>query len=520
MVAAYFDGRQDVDDVSARLAILTAFVGGILFEVDRNGRYLAVVTGDDSILALPVDELIGLGVSDVIAGELGAQFIAMFGRVIDSGKPETLNYTLVVPRGRRAFLCEARPTPERPTVSCTLLIRDVTEETELKARLIEAERLAAMGLVAASIGHEIRQPLAFATTSLDVLTREMAKASATSREAQEALDHVRDAIRRIGGIAANVGVVAHDRRPEIVERETTTDIRRPIEAAVDLCASELQGRARVALKITEPMPRVRANEGELCQVVANLLLNAAQAVDPQRRPDSLITIGAVLIENEDRVRISVTDDGCGIDPAHAARVFDPFFTTKQPGEGMGLGLFVTKRIVEQSGGLLQIESSVDHGTTVHVTLPVALDTDAGPPSSIQPVSVGRGPRRLRLLVIDDEPAFLRSLELVLQDSHDVVTCRRSPEALDMLRREPTRFDAVLCDLSMPEIDGVVFYREMESLGIADRFILMTAGAFTPHGEEFLRQAKCRRIGKPFTFEKLLGVLSSALKKSDPGGGGA
>lgn len=518
MVAAYLDGRQGVEDLRARLGALTAFVGGILFEVDEDGRYLAIVTGDASLLALPVEQLAALTVPDVLGAELGGEFVAMFRRVIASGEPETLNYTLVVPRGRRSFLCEARPTPTtpehtKPTV--TLLIRDVTEETELKAKLVEAERLAAMGLVAASIGHEIRQPLAFATTSVEVLAREMTKAGVSSTHAREALEHVRDAIRRIGGIASNIGVVAHDRRDR---HEVTTDIRRPIEAAVDLCASELQGRARVALAIPE-LPRVRANEGELCQVVANLLLNAAQAVDSkwglgvtQEKGASQINIDASLVEDTGHVRISVADDGCGIDPIHAPRVFDPFFTTKEPGHGTGLGLFVSKRIVEASGGALEIESSVNNGTTVHVTLPIALGEDHTP-SSVYPVSL---PRRLRLLVVDDEPAFLRSLELLLEDAHDVTVSGDSTNALEIVRADPKRFDVVLCDLSMPGIDGVALFRHMEALGIADRFVLMTAGAFTPHGEEFLRQAKCKRIGKPFTYEKLVAVLDAVSERLPDG----
>jgi two-component system, NtrC family, sensor kinase len=521
MVAAYLDGRRDVEDLRARLGALTAFVGGILFEVDEDGRYLAVVTGDASLLALPVERLMELTVPDVLGPELGGEFVAMFKRVSASGEAETLNYTLDVPRGRRSFLCEARPTfdaLDAAKQTVTLLIRDVTEETELKAKLLEAERLAAMGLVAASIGHEIRQPLAFATTSVEVLEREMAKAGVTSatHAAREALEHVRDAIRRIAGIASNIGVVAppHDRRDSARQHDrtaATTDIRRPIEAAVDLCASELQGRARVALTIPD-LPRVRANEGELCQVVANLLLNAAQAVDPNKAGSSQINIGASLDHGEEHVRISVADDGCGIDPTNATRIFDPFFTTKEPGQGMGLGLFVSKRIVEASGGALQVESSLNSGTTVHVTLPVAIgeDMDIAPPSSLQPI-ISRL-RRLRLLVIDDEPAFLRSLELVLEDTHEVVVCGRSADALTMLRADPKGFDAVLCDLSMPEIDGVAFYRQMESLKVADRFVLMTAGAFTPHGEEFLRQAKCKRIGKPFTYEKLVAVLNSVSTK--------
>ena len=509
LVVAHLDGRAPPDGqrLLELLGVLTEYVGGILFEIDAEGRFLTVVTGDVDLLATPVDELHRLNINslrDVLGLNIAASFRTVFHRVLESGEPETIEYTLDVPAGRRSFRCQTRPSPwadpGRRTV--LLLVRDITQEMELKAKLVEAERLAAMGLVAASIAHEIRQPLAFATTSIDVLSRELERLGAPKDgPAAEALEHVRDAVRRIGGIAASVNLVAPDSRGE-----TTTDIRRPIEAAIDLCASELQGRAKVTLDVPA-LPRVAVNEGQLCQIVANLLLNAAHAVEaladglgPQAHR---IHVTARLLDAMN-VRISVSDDGVGIAPSVVGRVLDPFFTTKAAGRGTGLGLFVTRRIIEQAGGTLTIESTLGEGTTVHVSLPSAVTDD--PPVSVVP---WRPLKRLAVLVIDDEPSFLRSLELVLEDSHDVVVCQRSTEALELVRADPRRFEAVLCDLSMPEIDGVAFYRHMEALGISDRFVLMTAGAFTPHGEAFLREGRCRSIGKPFTLDKLLAILSKA-----------
>ena len=505
-VVVYLDDAvvpPDIETHAVLLADLTAFVGGILFEVDVDGRFLALWTGHPELLYRPPEMLRGRTVTDVLGAEHGRQFSAIFREVMETGVPRTFDYVLDVPVGRRNFRAEVRRTP-RPNgagpVTLTVLVRDVTEETELRAKLVEAERLAAMGLVAASVGHEIRQPLAFATTSIEVLARELSRSGAPSERATEALDHVRDAIRRIAGIAASVGLLATDR-----QRDTTTDIGRPIEAALDLCASELRGRAKIAAHIPD-LPRVGVNEGELCQVITNLLLNAAHAVDPAK-PTNRISISARLSEDGTRVQVVVEDDGCGIDPANVGRVFDPFFTTKAPGRGTGLGLFVSKRIVEAAGGALQIESRPNVGTTVLVTLPV-VPGQVTAPSSKPPA----GTRRCTVRGIDDEPAFLRSLQLVLEDTHDVVVSSRSREALELVRADPERFEAILCDLSMPEIDGVAFYHHMEALGLARRFVLMTAGAFTSHGEEFIRQAKCRRIGKPFMPDKLLSVLAAVAAR--------
>lgn len=490
------------EDLEARLVVMTAFVNGILFELDRDGRYLAVWTGDPTLLIAPADALAGNRVTEFLGPELGETFVDVFRRVIDTGEPEAFEYTLDVPAGRRNFRCEARRTPLAGgaiATTATLLVRDVTEEVRLKAKLVEAERLAAMGLVAASVGHEIRQPLAFATTSLEVLERELG--GERSARAREALSHVRDAIGRIGNIAASVGMVAGRKH------DPTGDVRSAALAALDLCASELRGRANVLSDLPE-LPRVRADEGALCQVITNLLLNAAQSISFAEggKPESRVEVRAE--RDGGHVTVSVCDDGCGIDPAIAARVFDPFFTTKGPGGGTGLGLFLSRRIVEEAGGTLTISSDVGRGTIARVRLAVA---EGAPPAAraLAPPPV----RRSKLLIIDDEPSFLRSLELLLEDAHEVVVASRAATALALLEADPARFDAILCDLSMPEIDGAAFYRRVTTMGLEDRFVLMSAGAFTPEGEELLRAARCQRIGKPFTLEELVAVLAAVTDRT-------
>ena len=498
-----------ISDLEGRLEILTAFMGGIVFEVDRDARYLEVWTGNSALLARPAEELYGKTITEVLGPE-PVRFEAFIHRIMDSGLPETIEYALEVPAGRRAFLCEGRRrTRSDGKLTCMLLVRDVTEETELKAKLVEAERLAAVGLLAASVGHEIRQPLAFATTSLEVLAKECEPQA--SERAREALDHVRDAVRRLAQIASSLGIVAADRRRSTPPQPNATTVRRPLDAALDLCASVLKEHTHVEVKVPT-LPPVAVNEGELCQVFSNLLLNAAQAMNEGTPADNRLAIAAT--RESTAVRVSFADTGCGIAEEDLAHIYDPFFSTKEEGRGSGLGLYVSRRIVEEAGGRIEVRSSVGKGTTVEILLPIAEGVSLPPPSA-KPFSAvvpfHPSPRRLTVLVVDDEPAFLRSLELVLKDMHEVVVADRSTRALELLQEDPKRFDVVLCDLSMPGLDGVALYEEVEKLGIASRFVLMTAGAFTSRADEFLARAKCKRIGKPFTLDKLIAVLESVTK---------
>lgn len=485
------------------IEILAAFTGGILFELDGEGRYLRILSGDSVLLARPPSELIGRTVREVL-GAAGEAFEDICLRVIASGARETYDYVLDVPAGRRSFRCEARRRiDDQGSASVLLLTRDVTDETALQAKLIAAERLAAVGTVAASVAHEVRQPLAFATTSLEVLARELEASAPKNERAAEALAHVRDALNRIAGIASSVGMVA--KHPSTLE---TTTVRAPLDAALDLCASELRGRTHVCADVDREA-RVRAPEGELCQVLSNVILNAAQAMNPALAAEN--EIRAYVERDGDVIRIGIRDTGSGIAPDVLDRIFDPFFTTKEEGRGTGLGLYLSRRIVERRGGHISVKSTLGTGTIVEIELPADRSKERSP----APPPLGDGQRRLSILIIDDEATFLRSLVLVLENTHAVTPCSTAQEGLGLVNADPYRFDVVLCDLSMPGTDGIAFYEEMKRLGVNDRFVLMTGGAYTARTSEFLAKARCAGIQKPFTpdqLEVVLAKLTSGVAK--------
>jgi len=511
-----------VAELQGVIEVLTAFTGGILFEIDRDGHYLRVWTGDPHLLVRPPQDLIGRTVEEVLGVEHGRRFHVAFKDVIDTGLPTAFEYTLDVQAGRRTFSCEVRPHDRHDgsAITATLLVRDVTSAKSLEAKLVQAERLAALGLLAASVGHEIRQPLAYVLSSAKVLERELAS-TALSAEARASLESIRSGAERITEIAAGLDLLAAQRR----RKTATVDIGRSLQAALDLCSSAL-ATIEVERSIATDC-HVRGDEGELCQVFANLLLNAAYACAARPGAGSRrITVRAARAERDgDQVRIAVADTGVGIAADMLSRIFDPFFTTKEGDGGSGLGLYITRNIVEAHGGEIAVTSEPDRGTTVAVTLPrVASPPSTSPPSRsslrtsrVVPASPRNepttgvrpalgAPRRLTLLVVDDEPRFLESLRLALAEAHDVHCADKARDALELIEEDPQRYDVVICDLAMPDIDGAAFYERLTDLGIADRFVLMTGGAYTPRTSAFISRGVCPTISKPFLLERLLVIL--------------
>jgi CheY-like chemotaxis protein len=273
--------------------------------------------------------------------------------------------------------------------------------------------------------------------------------------------------------------------------------------------NEIQHRARLVTELAD-VPPVFGSEHRIEQVFLNLLVNAVQAL-PDDRPDNEIRVtlradatGAVVVE--------VADNGPGISDDIRARIFDPFFTTKRVGLGLGLGLSICHGIVTAHGGTIAVDSTLDAGSIFRVILPAMARHASSTATPAPPVKepILEAPLvRLRVLVIDDEPALCAMIVRVLEDECDVHVAVNGREALDRLVHATTPYDVILCDLMMPDMTGMDLFAEVARRypGLEDRFVLMTGGAFTPRATAFLAQIGNRRLEKPFDGKTLRAAIA-------------
>ena len=260
-------------------------------------------------------------------------------------------------------------------------LRDVTERSRLQAQLLQADRLVSVGTLAAGVAHEINNPLAYAMANLEVLSaRKLPRIAQLVREAMgtlppelereladatEMLTTVREGTERVRDIVRDLKTFArHDDRPS-----ASIDVRRVVDASLNLAGAELKTRARLVKEYDE-VPLIDANESRLGQVFLNLLLNAAQAIAPSTRDDHEIRVRVACPDGE-RVVVSIADTGVGMDEATARRIFDPFFTTKPHGVGTGLGLSIAHGIVTSLAGTMRVETAMGKGSTFFVELPAS-----------------------------------------------------------------------------------------------------------------------------------------------------
>ncbi|MGC4094609.1 MAG: ATP-binding protein [Polyangiaceae bacterium] len=273
--------------------------------------------------------------------------------------------------------------------------------------------------------------------------------------------------------------------------------------------NEIRHRAHL-VRHFESVPGIEGNENRLGQVFLNLLLNAAQAIPEPSTENNEIAVS--IRPDGAAVVIEVADTGTGIEPTQQKRIFEPFYTTKH-GTGTGIGLSICLSIVTELGGQLTVRSQLGKGTVFRVVLPAV----TAPVSSIPPRVEPAATKRARILAIDDEAQLCRLIQRLLGPQHDVHVYTDAREAVALLRDENApAFDVVFCDLMMPRMSGIDFYRELQRIAppLKQRTVFLTGGAFNSQAREFLSGVTNRVIEKPFSAASLHSAIAHLLE-SDP-----
>jgi PAS domain S-box-containing protein len=392
--------------------------------------------------------------------------------------------------------------------------RDVTERKRMETKLLEADRLTALGVLSAGVAHEINNPLAYVLLNLEYLKRELPKAATDPSRIEALMVRVQDACHGADRVASIVRDLRTFARGEESARQPVS-LETVIEAAVNIAYPEMRTRARLERRY-QTVPAVDGNAGRLEQVFLNLLLNAAQAF-PEVTDASDNLIRVTLRSEGDQVVAEVADNGPGIAQELLGRIFDPFFTTKPVGVGTGLGLPICRGIVQTHGGEITVDSRPGAGATFTLSFP------ASKLSPIMPRKSDRAPQeaplreRGRVLVVDDEMVVANTLKVMLQGEHDLVVAESGAEALELLQKEsePAAYDAILCDLMMPGMTGMELFEVLrrEHPELVGRVVFMTGGVSIVRVSEFLESVPNAKFEKPFDMAELRRTLHALVARS-------
>lgn len=393
----------------------------------------------------------------------------------------------------------------QPTVLAFL--RDVTERKAIQQRLVQADRLAAVGMLAAGVAHEINNPLTYVLLNLKYIQKELPKVAHQPERLEKLLQHLQDAnygAERVQTIVRDLRSFARadDEAPEPVELNAILD------SSLAMADHELRRKASLHLHLAA-VAYVCATPTKLEQVFLNVLMNAAQSL-PTTARDNEIHV-ELTRPAANTVRVTVSDTGSGIPEDLREKVFEPFFTTKPRGMGTGLGLPICRNIIDSFGGRIWITPHAGRGTSVHVELPEVPRPEAFTPHTSSSTLPAAEAKRGRVLIIDDEKSVATMLARFLESNYDVKHCTGAADALDLLSRHT--FDVILCDIMMPEMSGIDLFERLEhvSPGAQERVVFMTGGGLLPEVYDFLRSAERPKLEKPFDMGELRRVIQSVTR---------
>jgi signal transduction histidine kinase len=409
-------------------------------------------------------------------------------------------------------------------------------------QLFQADRLAAIGQLAAGLAHEINNPACYVMANLSVQTQLLGRFRAALGELEglarsgqdradacslaallerhrlrESVEQLEETLRENHQGLDRIRSVARDlhtfSRLEAGEIELV-DLVEVIRSAVNMVGHEIRHRGILELDL-EALPSLPAHRAKLGQVMTNLLVNAAQAIPEGTANQHRIRVSARL--RTDRIVLQVTDTGTGIEADQLEHIFEPFVAAQARGDGTGLGLALCRDIVRQHAGEIRATSQPGRGSCFEVELPIAngLQVQAWPaPHPEAPASsAGRG----RVLIVDDDAKVLKTFHRVLSPSHDVSIAEGGQAGVDLLIRD-RGFDLILCDLMMPNFDGPMFHQAVAELdqALADRIVYMSGGAFTLRVEDFVRRIANPSIPKPIDFGRLHDLVASFVARRSKG----
>jgi PAS domain S-box-containing protein len=473
-----------------------------IFSVDNDDRYTALNAHSCAYFGLPEHEIIGHTAEELgIPPDVARPWHEVNARARRTGITQTSDLVIPGPEPRYEHVITHPLRNSRgEVIGATGIAIDVTEaqhsadaQRRLDEQMAHLSRMESLATLAGGIAHDFNNILSGILAQATILER-----SSTDPAVERSIHSIKQAVDRGAAISRQILTFAH---AEILGG--TVDVAQLVSDLYTLVAETFPRTVRVQLSRDADLPPISGDAGQLQQALLNLCINARDAM-----PEG----GVLSIDTRlagERVTISVSDNGVGLDDETRRRMYEPFFSTKEKAKGTGLGLAVVYGIVRAHLGKIEVDSTPGSGTTFRLSFPVAEAASAPVVKKAGEPAIVRGER---LLIIDDEPEILAGLEMQLSDEGYVVqTASNGPDALEHFGEGP---DLVLMDLGMPRMGAVELIDALHAAAPNLRIVAMT-GYVDPEVHAAVRGAGVTNIlQKPFGRAALLAALHATGRRRE------
>ncbi|NVM22568.1 MAG: response regulator [Desulfobacterales bacterium] len=515
-VARDISARKRAEDAlresEERLRSLSENAPDIIYTLGLDGSLTYVNPAWERVLGHKREEVIGKYFVGFCRKEEASHCLSLF-KLVKEGR-ETItdaSCTLMHKDGSdRIFSMSGAPNldSQGKVIGIVGLFRDITEQCKLESQLIQARKMEAIGTMAGGIAHDFNNLLMGIQGRISLMFLDID----CDHPHFEHLNGIEDVVKSGASLARQLLGFARGGKYEV----KPTDLNDLVERS-----SEMFGRTRKEIKIHKGYQQglwaVEVDRGQIGQVLLNLYVNAWHAM-PERGALYLKTENVVLREKDvmpfglmagNYVNISVTDTGLGMDEDTQKRIFEPFFTTKEMRRGSGLGLASAYGIIKNHGGIINVQSKKDKGSTFNIYLPASERKVEKEEESHG--NVLRGTETV-LLVDDEDMVIDVSREVLLEMGYKVMLARSGKEAVEVYKKNKDQIDLVILDMIMPDMGGGDAYDRMKVIN-SDIKVLLSSG-YSVNGEasQILARGCDAFIQKPFTIEQLSQSIRRVLDR--------
>ena len=492
-----------------------------IFRSDPNGQCVFVNDRWCELAGLSATEAMGDGWTKALHPDDRPQVAGGWAEAVRAHEPSAAEFRFVKPDGTVTWLVgqsRAHFDIEGKLAGYVGSITDVTnlkraeeERKKIEEQLRQSRKMESLGTLAGGIAHDFNNILNGTFGFVDLARLNVPEGHAV----HEWLDRIAASSQRARELVRQI--LAFSRKQD--GERTPLRLHSVVGEALRLLRSTLPATVELAAHLSDDAPPILADATQIHQVVLNLCTNAWQAM-PAETGRLAVTLEPWTVTPEQAaahpelragacVRLSVTDNGCGMDAATLEHIFEPFFTTKETGKGTGLGLAVVHGIVKAHDGAILVRSAPGQGATFELYFPAVAIAPAPPPAAPQEIPRGHGER---ILVVDDDPISGFALEKIIETlGYTVTRCMRPEEALERFTAAPTSFDLVVSDFAMPGMNGAELIGRLAPLR-PDLPIIVVSGFLEHARQQIIDQGIARAIlDKPVSRAQLAHVLVENLR---------
>jgi two-component system, cell cycle sensor histidine kinase and response regulator CckA len=397
---------------------------------------------------------------------------------------------------------------------------DLTERKNFEQQFHQAQKMETIGCLAGGIAHDFNNLL----MCIQGNTAVMLHGDGISSAHQELLQGILRSVANGSKLTKQLLGFARRGKYEFIPLNVNSIVQR----TGDLFGKTNRSMA-ISFKLDENLSAVEADEGQIEQVLLNLYVNSLHAMP--KGGSLFLTTHNVVLEEKDKkgaglgpgkyVKLTVADEGTGIEKNILPRIFDPFFTTKEPGKGTGLGLASAYGIIKNHGGAIEVSSEKGSGTTVSVYLPAtekpiatkATEADSYRfPASDKTSRVQK--RKITVLAIDDNPGVLETLARMLkQEGFKVLAAMSGKNAIELYRSAKDQIEVIILDMIMPEMGGFEAFNIIRQINPEAKFVLSSGYSLSEDVVQMLSVGGVEFLQKPFSPDEMLRKISLVMART-------